>query len=134
MKYYMNSIMNADMETSTQFVKDILETEGFSIVTQFDVNKALKDKLGVNFRPYRIMGACNPAYALRSIEAEDKIGSIIPCNVMLQSVDKGTEIVIIDPVNMVSALQNEEMKSIAEEISLKLKNVITQIESSRYVE
>jgi len=127
MKYYINTIINTDMETATIKVGEELQKEGFGIVTQFDVNKALKEKLDVDFRPYRILGACNPAFALRSVNAEDKIGTILPCNVMLQNVDEGTEIAIINPQSMVKDIDNDAMKAIAEEIFEKLQRVINNI-------
>ncbi|MCF6356505.1 MAG: DUF302 domain-containing protein [Draconibacterium sp.] len=127
MKYYINKTVNADLETATTKVVEELQKEGFGIVTQFDVNKALKEKLDVDFRQYRILGACNPAFALRSINAEDKIGTILPCNVMLQEVNDGIEVAIINPKSMVSEIDNDEMKSIANEISDKLQRVIANL-------
>ena len=127
MKYYINKTINADLETATEKIKEELQKEGFGIVTQFDVNKALKEKLDVEFRGYRILGACNPAFALRSINTEPQIGTILPCNVMLQDVDGGTEIAIINPKSMVSDIDNEEMKAIAEEIHAKMQRVIESV-------
>ena len=127
MKCYINKTVNADLETATIKVKEELQKEGFGIVTQFDVNKALKEKLDVDFRQYRILGACNPAFALRSINAEDKIGTILPCNVMLQETDNGTEIAIINPKSMVAEIDNKEMKTIAIEIYDKMKRVISSL-------
>ncbi len=127
MKYYINKTINTDIETATEQIKEKLQKEGFGIVTQFDVNKALKEKLGVDFRQYRILGACNPAFALRSINTEDRIGTILPCNVMLQEVEGGIEIAIINPKSMVSGIDNTEMKSIAEEIFDKMNRVIENV-------
>ncbi len=127
MKYYINKTVNTDLETATVNVKEELQKEGFGIVTQFDVNNALKEKLNIDFRQYRILGACNPAFALRSINAEDKIGTILPCNVMLQAVENGTEVAIINPAVMVSDIDNDEMKTIAGEIHIKLQRVISQL-------
>ena len=127
MKYYINKSVKTDLETATVKVSEELKKEGFGIVTQFDVNKALKEKLDVNFRHYRILGACNPAFALRSIEAEDKIGTVLPCNVMLQETSSGTEIAAINPISMVSEIDNEEMKVIAKEIYEKLQRVISNL-------
>ncbi len=132
MKYYINTTINTDLETATTKVGEELQKEGFGIVTQFDVNKALKEKLDMDFRPYRIVGACNPAFALRSVNAEDKIGTILPCNVMLQSVDEGTEIAIINPRSMVKDIDNDAMKAIAEEIFEKLQRVINNIWNYSY--
>ncbi len=127
MKYYINKTVNTDLETATVNVKEELQKEGFGIVTQFDVNNALKEKLNIDFRQYRILGACNPAFALRSITAEDKIGTILPCNVMLQAVENGTEVAIINPAVMVADIDNDEMKTIADEIHIKLQRVISQL-------
>ena len=124
MKYYINKTVTENLESTTIKITEELQKEGFGIVTQFDVNKALKEKLDVDFRPYRIMGACNPAFALKSIQAEDKIGTILPCNVMLQEVEGGTEIAIINPISMVSGIDNDEMKAIAEQINEKMHRVI----------
>jgi len=129
MKYYINKTVNADLETATQRIKEELQKEGFGIVTQFDVNKALKEKLDVDFRQYRILGACNPAFALRSINAENKIGTILPCNVLLQEVENGIEIAIINPKSMVADINNVEMKTIANEIYDKMQRVISSLES-----
>jgi len=127
MKYYINKTVNTDLETATQNITEELQKEGFGIVTQFDVNKALKEKLDVDFRQYRILGACNPAFALRSINAEDKIGTILPCNVMLQEVDGGIEIAIINAKSMVADTGNDEMKAIAGEIYNKMQRVIASV-------
>jgi len=126
MKYYINKTVKENLESITIKITEELKKEGFGIVTQFDVNKALKEKLDVDFRAYRIMGACNPAFALKSIQTEDKIGTILPCNVMLQEVEGGTEIAIINPISMVSGIDNDEMKSIAEQINEKMHRVIDQ--------
>ena len=127
MNYYINKAINADLETATEIVKEELQKEGFGIVTQFDVNKALKEKLNVDFRQYRIMGACNPGFALKSIEVEDKIGTVLPCNVMLQELEQGTEIAIIDPIAMISDIDNKAMQIIAEQIKEKMQRVIDRL-------
>ena len=127
MIYYINNTINADLETATIIIKEELQKEGFGIVTEFDVNKALKEKLDIDFRQYRILGACNPAFALRSINAEDKIGTILPCNVMLQEVENGIEIAIINPKAMISEIENDEMKDIANEIYDKMQRVISSL-------
>ncbi len=115
------------MEAATEKVAAELQKEGFGVVTQFDVDKALKEKLDVDYRPYRILGVCNPPFALKSINAEDKIGTIIPCNVMLQTRDGETEIAMVNPVAMVQEIDNEEMKEIAKEILERLQRVIDNI-------
>lgn len=127
MKYYINKTINTDIEKATEIIKNELQKEGFGIVTQFDVNKALKEKMDLDFRPYRILGACNPPFALKSINAEDKIGTFLPCNVMLQEENGKTEIAIINPVAMMQSVENKEMKAIAKEIAIKLSSALSKI-------
>jgi uncharacterized protein (DUF302 family) len=127
MKYYINKTIKQNLEEATVLISNELQKEGFGIVTQFDVNRALKEKLNVDFRPYRIMGACNPAFALKSINAEDKIGTILPCNVMLQQTEEGTEVAIINPLSMVAGIDNPAMQRIAQEINEKMNRVIDRI-------
>ncbi len=119
--------MSTDLESATNKVKEELQKEGFGVVTQFDVNNALKEKLNIDFRQYRILGACNPTFALKSITTEDKIGTILPCNVMLQEIDKGIEIAFINPKSMIADIDNTEMKKIAEEIFEKLNSVMNSL-------
>ncbi len=127
MNYYTNKTVDTDIEKATELIKAELQKEGFGIVTQFDVNKALKEKLDLDFRPYRILGACNPPFALKSINAEDKIGTFLPCNVMLQEENGKTEIAIINPVAMMQSVENEEMKAIAKEIAIKLNSALSKV-------
>jgi len=127
MNYYINAKTALDLESTTQFITQELQKEGFGVVTQFDVNQAFKEKLGIDFRAYRILGACNPSFALRSINTEDKIGTILPCNVMLQQINEGIEVAIINPISMVSDIENDEMKAIAREIYEKMNRVINSL-------
>ncbi|NOZ35487.1 MAG: DUF302 domain-containing protein [Chlorobi bacterium] len=127
MNYYTNKTVDTDIEKATELIKAELQKEGFGIVTQFDVNKALKEKLDLDFRPYRILGACNPPFALKSINAEDKIGTLLPCNVMLQEENGKTEIAIINPVAMMQSVENDEMLKIAEEIAEKLNKALSKV-------
>lgn len=127
MKYYINKTINSNLETASQKVKEELKKEGFGIVTEFDVNKALKEKLDIDFRQYRILGACNPTYALNTINSEDKIGTILPCNIILQEVKHGTEIAIVNPISAVSQIENEEIKTIANEIYAIMLRVISNL-------
>ena len=127
MEYYKNKTINADIETATEIIKTELQKEGLGIVTQFDVHKEIKEKMDLDFRPYRILGACNPPFALKSINAEDKIGTFLPCNVMLQEENGKTEIAIINPVAMMQSVENEEMKAIAKEIAIKLNSAFSKV-------
>lgn len=127
MKYYINKITDLDFESAVNKVTVELQKVGFGIVTIFDLNKTFKDKLGIDFRPYTILGACNPPYALESINAEDKIGTLLPCNVMLQGYDDKTEIAVVDPEAMMFHVENEKMKAIASDIKQKLVKALNAV-------
>ncbi|WP_341633384.1 DUF302 domain-containing protein [Sphingomonas agri] len=102
-----------------------LKDEGFGIITQIDVKETLKTKLGVDFRDYRILGACNPSLAYEALTIEDKVGTMLPCNVIVQDVGGGrTEIAAIDPVASMAAIDNPGLKQAAEQVGQKLRRVI----------
>jgi len=109
-------------------VTEELKKEGFGILTEIDVTATLKKKLDVDFRKYRILGACNPSSAYRALLAEPTIGTMLPCNVIVQELDDGTiEVAAVDPLASMQAIQNRELQGIAEEVQLKLKRVIAQL-------
>ena len=106
-------------------VKEELRKEGFGILTEIDVKNTLKQKLDVDFKKYKILGACNPPFAYKALMAEDKIGTMLPCNVVVQEVSEGVvEVAAIDPVASMQAVENLKLKDISEEIQAKLKKVI----------
>ncbi len=127
MSYYLTTKVNGTLDETFEKVSEALKTEGFGIVTDFDVSKAFKNKLGIDFRPYRILGACNPPFAKRTLELDDKIGVMLPCNVIIQQNEDGIEVTAIDPVAAMGAVDNAEMTEIAKEIHEKLKNVIDSL-------
>jgi uncharacterized protein (DUF302 family) len=109
-------------------VTEELKKEGFGVLTEIDVKEALKKKLDVDFRKYRILGACNPQYAYKALQAEDKIGTMLPCNVIVQETeDEKVEIAAIDPVASMQSVQNESLGEIATIIRAKLKKVIEKL-------
>jgi len=109
-------------------VTEKLKEEGFGIITEINVNKTLKEKLDVDFRKYRILGACNPEFAYRALCLEDKIGAMLPCNIIVQERDNGEiEISAIDPISSMIAVENEDLMSISIEVQEKLQNVIKNI-------
>ncbi len=109
-------------------VTEELKKEGFGILTEIDVTATLKKKLNVDFRNYRILGACNPPFAYKALQAEPRIGIMLPCNVIVQELDDGkVEVAAVDPLASMQAIQNKELQGIAEEIQLKLKKVIEQL-------
>ena len=104
---------------------EALKSEGFGVLTEIDVMATLKKKLDVNFRPYRILGACNPQFAYQALQSEDKVGTMLPCNVVVQQHEDGTiEVSAIDPVASMMAVQNSSLGAVATEVQAKLKRVI----------
>ena len=105
-----------------------LKKEGFGILTDIDVKATLKKKLDVEFRKYRILAACNPTFAYKALQAEDKIGTMLPCNVIVQERSDGkVEVTAVDPLTSIQAVANPALKEIAAEISNKLKTVIDRV-------
>ena len=105
-----------------------LKAEGFGILTEIDVKETLKKKLDVDFRPYKILGACNPSFAYKSLQAEEQIGLMLPCNVIVYVNDNGGTVVsCIDPIASMQAVKNKNLKEIAETVRNKLKKVIENL-------
>ena len=125
MQYYFNKIVEMTFEETIDKVTEELKREGFGVLTEIDVKAALKKKIDVDFRKYRILGACNPSYAYKALLAEDKIGTMLPCNVIVQEKEDGrVEVAAIDPIASMQAVENESLGGIALEIQSKLKKVI----------
>ncbi|GBD92136.1 hypothetical protein BMS3Abin04_02870 [bacterium BMS3Abin04] len=127
MSYYFSKTLNVSFDEAIEKITVALKSEGFGVVTDFDVSNALKNKLGIDFRPYRILGACNPPFANEALQAEDKIGTMLPCNVIVQQNENGIEIAAIDPVASMEAVKNDKVVEIAEKIQNKLKTVIDSL-------
>jgi uncharacterized protein (DUF302 family) len=128
MAYYFSKVLDISFDDAVQKVTDELKKEGFGILTDIDVKQTLKKKLDVDFRPYRILGACNPPFAYKALQAEDKIGTMLPCNVIVHETgDKKVEVAAIDPVASMQAVDNKGLAPIAEEVRSKLKTVITNL-------
>jgi uncharacterized protein (DUF302 family) len=128
MSYYFNKIVDMNFEEAILKVTEELKKEGFGILTEIDVTATLKKKLNVDFHKYRILGACNPPFAYRALQAEPKIGTMLPCNVIVQELESGAiEVAAVDPLSSMQAIQNKALQPIAEEIQAKLKKVINQL-------
>jgi uncharacterized protein (DUF302 family) len=128
MSYYFSKIVNIDFDKAVEKVIENLKLEGFGVLTQIDVKETLKKKLDVDFKKYKILGACNPPYAYKALQSEDKIGTMLPCNVVV--IDQGngqTEISAVNPVASMMAVKNEGLAPVALEISSKLQKVIEGI-------
>ena len=128
MSYYFSKTLNVSFDEAISKVTDELKKEGFGILTDIDVKEALKKKLNVDFRKYRILGACNPPFAYQALQAEDKIGTMLPCNVVVQEYSEGkVEIAAVDPVASMQAIENPRLREVAEQVRAKLKMVIDSL-------
>jgi uncharacterized protein (DUF302 family) len=128
MEYYFSAILNLGFDETIAKTIDALKTEGFGLVSDIDMQAKFKEKLGVDYKQYRILGACNPAYAHKALQVEEKIGTMLPCNVLIIDKENGTtEVAAVNPIASMLAVQNPLLKPLAEEITLKLKKVISAL-------
>jgi len=128
MKYYFNTTVKGTFEEVIDTVTDRLKDEGFGILTEIDVTQTLKKKLDVNFKKYRILGACNPPYAYKALQAEDKIGTMLPCNVIVQEIEEGIiEVAAVNPMASMQAVENKKLNDVADKITSMLENVIKKL-------
>ncbi|MDD2734749.1 MAG: DUF302 domain-containing protein [Desulfuromonadaceae bacterium] len=128
MSYCFSKKLHVPFDKATTRVIEELKNEGFGILTEIDVTETLKRKLNVDFPNYTILGACNPQFAYKALLAEPHIGTMLPCNVVIQELEDGLiEVSAVDPLASMQAIQNKELQAIAGEIQLKLKKVIEQL-------
>jgi uncharacterized protein (DUF302 family) len=128
MKYYFNKTLNGTFEEVIDKVTKGLKEEGFGILTEIDIKETLKKKLDVDFKKYKILGACNPPYAHKALLAEDKIGTMLPCNVIVQELKEGNiEVAAVNPMASMQAVENKKLNIIAKEITDKLEKVIDKL-------
>ena len=128
MEYYFSKTITGSFENAVQKVTDALKTEGFGILTEIDIKATLKKKLDVDFYNYKILGACNPPFAYKALLAEDKIGTMLPCNVIIQEKVLGlVEVSAVDPAASMLSIENDDLREIATEVRVKLQNVIEQL-------
>jgi len=128
MAYYFSKTLPAGFDEAVQRTTEALKREGFGIITEIDVKKTLKDKIGADFRSYRILGACNPKLAHEALQLEDKIGTMLPCNVVVQDIGGGkTEVAAIDPVASMQAIDNPQLREAATRVQTMLKQVIESL-------
>lgn len=126
MSYYINKVLqNASFDEAIERVTSELKKEGFGVLTEIDMTGTLKNKIDVDFRKYKILGACNPHFAHKALLSEDKIGTLLPCNVIVQEFDNGEiEVAAVDPIASMSSVKNDAMEGLAREVQEKLKRVI----------
>ena len=128
MDYFYATTVDISFEEAIKTVTDLLKEEGFGVLTEIDVKDTLKKKLDVDFKKYRILGACNPGFAHKALQAEDKIGVMLPCNVIVEENEDGkVEVSAVDPMASMQAVKNDSLRPIAEEVRSRLKKVIDQL-------
>ncbi|MCF1192043.1 DUF302 domain-containing protein [Mangrovimonas sp. AS39] len=129
MSYYFNTTLNGiSFEEALDLVTSELKKEGFGVLTEIDVQATLKKKIDVDFKKYRILGACNPHFAHQALVSEDKIGVFLPCNVIVEEHDNGDiEVSAVDPIASMSSVKNESLGPIAGEVQKKMKQVIENL-------
>ncbi len=128
MSYYVSTTFDGTFDEAIAKTTDELKKEGFGVLTEIDVKETLKKKLDVDFKKYRILGACNPPFAHKALLAEDKIGTMLPCNVIVQEQEDGTvEISAVNPIASMQAVDNPDLGEIAEEVRSRLEKVVKSI-------
>ena len=128
MSYHFSKSIAMSFDEAVVNVIEELKKEGFGILTDIDVKKTLKKKLDVDFRNYRILGACNPPFAYKALQTEDKIGTMLPCNVIVQEISDGqVEVAAVDPVASMQAVHNPGLEEVAAQIQAKLRTVINNL-------
>lgn len=128
MKYFYSATTDKSFDEAIEEVTNLLKEEGFGVLTEIDVAETLKKKLDVDFKKYRILGACNPNFAHQTLTQEDKIGVMLPCNVIVEEHEDGkVEVSAVDPVASMQAVENDALHPIAEQVRDRLQKVIDQL-------
>jgi uncharacterized protein (DUF302 family) len=128
MSYYLGKMLPLGFDEAVRRVTEALKREGFGIITEIDVTSTLKSKINVEFRPYRILGACNPALAYEALQLEDKVGTMLPCNVIVQELAPGrVEVAAVDPVASMMAIDNLDLHAKATAVRAKLERAIASL-------
>ena len=128
MGYYFNTVLDCSFDEAIARVTAELKKEGFGILSEIDVQAALKKKLNVDFKKYKILGACNPPFAYQALQVEEKIGTMLPCNVIvLENDNNKVEVAAIDPIASMQSIANPQLQGIADQVQAKLQKVIENL-------
>ena len=128
MTYYFSKTIRSGFDEAVSKVKQSLKVEGFAVLTEIDVKDTLKKKLDFAFKKYLILGDCNSIFAFKVLQVEDKIGTMLPCNVIVQEIDDGEiEVAAIDPIVSMQAIKNPDLHDVADQVQRKLKKVIDSL-------
>lgn len=126
MTYYFSKQLEMPFDRAIKHVTEALAAKGFGVLSTIDVQATMKKKLNVEFRPYTILGACNPEFAHKALQSEDMIGTMLPCNVVVQEMSKGSvEVSAVDPVASMTAVKNPKLATISGEVRDLLKQVVS---------
>ena len=127
MSYYFSTMIAGTFDEALSRTREALQQEGFGVISEIDIQRALREKIGVDFRRYTILGACNPALAHEALQLEDKVGTMLPCNVVVQEKPEGIEVAAIDPVASMQAIGNEALGRKAAEVQASLRRAIKRL-------
>jgi uncharacterized protein (DUF302 family) len=128
MSYYFSKTIQASFDEAIQRATDSLKTEGFGVLTTIEIHEKLKEKLGVDFQKYTILGACNPGFAYKALQSENKIGTMLPCNVIVQDLGDGNiEIAAVNPMESMKAIENPELGGVAKQVTEMLRRVVLSV-------
>ena len=128
MSYYFSKTIDTDFDSAIEKVTAVLKEEGFGVISDIDIQATMKEKLDVDLRPYRILGACNPQFAYQALQMENKIGTMLPCNVIVQQDENGKiEVAAVDPEQSMQAVKSKELGKIAETVQARLRKVIDKL-------
>ena len=128
MSYYFNKTVKGNFDEVIAETIGALKKEGFGVLTDIDVKATLKEKLDVDFRNYRILGACNPPFAYKALQAEDKIGILLPCNVIVRELESGVqEVAVVNPLEAMSSVRNDDLAPVARQVEKKMRAVLAHL-------
>ena len=128
MEYYFNKTLNKSFDEAVKLTTEALKSEGFGVISEINMHEKLKEKLGVDFKRYKILGACNPPLAYKALQAEEKIGTMLPCNVLvIEQGQNKIEIAAVNPIASMQAITNSALGGVAFEVTNKLKKVIDNL-------
>ena len=128
MSYYFSKTLDRQFDDAIVYVTESLKKEGFGVLSTIDIHQKLKEKLGVDFQKYTILGACNPPFAYKALQAENKIGTMLPCNVIVQEIGEGkVEVAAVDPIESMKAIENPALGDVATQVQALLKRVIDNL-------
>lgn len=128
MEYYFSKTLNVSFDEAIKITTEALKSEGFGVISEIRMHEKLKEKLGVDFKRYTILGACNPPFAYKALQAEDKIGTMLPCNVLvIEQGENKIEIAAVNPIASMQAIINPTLGEIAEQVTDKLRKIIVDL-------